>query len=443
MFESNLLSQVNAASPLPTLVEVGMSMSLTKTLYKTFQFAHSLLAEKSDTAARLLPWNDEIYLGLTALLEGQLLFHADTTFSEFIFGLRWAELTGPLAAAANGGLPAFSRAQYLQRLIAGPPPIATPEERAMDFVNRGTASHLRLSIGSPAAAAGAAGSPASLQLQSSDGAAWLDGKTVDGGAALAQLSSAELQTAQRSPYGYLRFTPLRRRTQILSLLAITLLPYLERKLEVWYSGMMDNSVDAVALREAEARQHPKRAALLRWAARYLYPLYHVGKGSADLLYLFLFLVEMTPFPSPAHRLLGVVLRRTTAADTSQLRPPAVRALLVARVALLVLLIGFRLLDFSRTTNSVAPRSGQGAEDLPIPPPPVFSADVAKPAMRLAPPQPGVCPLCSRAVTNAAVCAVSGIVGCYPCLQQHVAAHQSCPVTGSAMSTAEIRRVFEC
>ncbi|GET88014.1 peroxisome assembly protein, putative [Leishmania tarentolae] len=41
MFESNLLSQINTSSPLPTVVEVQFTTSINQSLYKAFQFAHS------------------------------------------------------------------------------------------------------------------------------------------------------------------------------------------------------------------------------------------------------------------------------------------------------------------------------------------------------------------------------------------------------------------
>ncbi|TPP50948.1 Pex2 / Pex12 amino terminal region family protein [Leishmania donovani] len=418
MFESNLLSQINTSSPLPTVVEVQFTTSINQTLYKAFQFAHTLLAEKSDRAAVLLPWSDEIYLALSGMMERLMLEHADTTFSEMIFALRRAEVDGPLAAApplssssaaASGpsspGLRPGARGRYLRWLLLGPPPVTTPEERAMNFINDGVSSQLRVHASAPADAA--------------------------------------LLKAEHAPYGYLRFKTLSRRNKVISLLLLTLKPYLERKAEQWYVRNTDTSVDAVAMRNAYAYRYPHRAALLHFLAKYVYPIYHVMKQGSRFLYMMCFLLEMTPYTSPLHRVFGIALRRSTLEDSLATGPRAQRALLVARVVLILVFCGFRLLDFTRNADGASSPRQIREEGLPIPPPPVLGSDVPLPEDRSSLPKAGECPVCRRHVTNAAVCLISGIVGCYPCLQGYVQEQRACPVTHQSMGVEQIRRVFEC
>ncbi|KAG5507089.1 hypothetical protein JKF63_05835 [Porcisia hertigi] len=464
MFESNLLSQINTSSPLPTVVEVQFTASICQSLYKAFQFAHTLLAEKSDRAARLLPWSDEIYLALSGMLERMMLEHADTTFSEMIFALRRAEVDGPLAAApplsTSSSLSAAATGpssprlrpsacgRYLRWLLLGPPPVTTPEERAMNFINDDASPQLRVYASAPVDATVAAmASPDLTTPTPLADAVTPDAKVAMGNEmdtlALSQLKSAELLKAEQAPYGYLRFKPLSQRNKIISLFLFTLKPYLERKAEQWYVRNTDNAVDAVAMRDAYAHRYPHRAALLRFLARYVYPVYHVMKQGSRLLYTMCFLLEMTPYTSPLHRVFGIVLRRSTLEDSLSVRPRAQRALLVARVVLLLIFCGFRLLDFTRNAEGASSPRDIREEGLPIPPPPVLGCDVPLPEDRSGLPKYGECPVCHKRVTNAAVCLVSGIVGCYPCLQGYVAEQHVCPVTQQSMGVEQIRRIFEC
>ncbi|KAG5480601.1 hypothetical protein LSCM1_06305 [Leishmania martiniquensis] len=456
MFESNLPSQINTSSPLPTVVEVQLTTSINQSLHKAFQFAHTLLAEKSDRAAVLLPWSDEIFFAVSGMLERLMLQHADTTFSEMIFALRRAEVDGPLAAApaissspAAASGPSFpgrrpgARGRYLRWLLLGPPPVTTPEERAMNFINEGLSSQLRLHASAPAdAGVAAAATPTPLVDGIAASAKVGIGSEADD-AALSQLKSVELLKAEHAPYGYLRFKPLSRRNKIISLFLLTLKPYLERKAEQWYVRNTDNSVDTVAMRNAYAHRYPHRAALLRFLAQYVYPAYHIVKQGSRLLYMLCFVLEMTPYTSPLHRVFGIALRRSTLEDSLTTGPRAQRALLVARVVLLLVFCGFRLLDFTRNADGASSPRQIREEGLPIPPPPTLGGDVPLPQDRSRLPKAGECPICHRRVTNAAVCLVSGIVGCYPCLQGYVRDQHACPVTQQSMGMEQVRRIFEC
>ncbi|GET88015.1 peroxin 12, putative [Leishmania tarentolae] len=395
------------------------------------------------------------------MLEQLMLEHADTTFSEMIFALRRAEVDGPLAAAPplssssaaasrllSPGLRPGARGRYLRWLLLGPPPVTTPEERAMNFINNGASSQLRVQASAPADASVSALASADMATPTSlvDAIATDTKAAVENeadAAALAQLKSVELFKAEHAPYGYLRFKPLGRRNKIISLFLLTLKPYLERKAEQWYVRHTDTSVDAVAMRNAYACRYPHRAALSHFLAKYAYPMYHLMKQGSRFLYTMCFLLEMTPYTSPLHRVFGIALRRSTLEDSLSVGPRAQRALLVARVVLILVFCGFRLLDFTRNADGASSPRQIREEGLPIPPPPVLGSDVPLPEDRSSLPNAGECPVCRKHVTNAAVCLVSGIVGCYPCLQGYVREQRTCPVTHQSMGVEQIRRVFEC
>lgn len=144
------------------------------------------------------------------------------------------------------------------------------------------------------------------------------------------------------------------------------------KMMDWYNAQVDDVADAVMMREAYKLHYPHRASLKNFIARYLIPIYHVCNKWCELIYKLCYVFELTPYTSPWHRLCGIVLRRSTMED--QLVPRSRRAsrtLLLARVLFMLIFVGFRLLDYSRSGMNRSGTMGGtlGGEDLPVPPPP--------------------------------------------------------------------------
>lgn len=485
--ESNLLTQINVLSPLPSFLEVEVVSNLSRSLHKTFQFAHVLLAEKVNAAALLLPYNDEMYFVMIGLLERMLLFNADTTFTELLFSLRRGKLTGPTAAlpprpalssllrSRVEGRHTTSWCRWLRFVLLGPSPMLTPEQRAMLYVNdperyksqsravpssaitasRGNDLMGKIAL-TDAINSDAPPPPASLRvvpdIMNSCAAGTLE-DTVVQASTMDQLTALEKLSADRSSYGHLSFKPLTKTQKMISLLLLTLKPYLEKKIADWYASETDDATDAVAMRDAYAHRYPVRAKILRFLVKYVYPFYHITTETASFFFKLCYLLELTPYSSAPHRLVGIALRRATAEDAlTASNPRAQRAMLISRMLLLLIFFGFNVLEFSRNAGGTSTAT-LGDEALPLPPPPVVGVDVPLPEIGDQPnfgapmtypvPTPGSCPICRKRVTNAAVCGASGIVGCYPCLQEHVRTHRTCPVTGKGMSEKLIRRIFEC
>ncbi|ESL09667.1 peroxisome assembly protein [Trypanosoma rangeli SC58] len=409
MFESNLLSQINTASPLPTLVEVSLVNSLNKSLSKAFHFAHLLLAEKNDLAARCLPWNAEIWLVLQSLMEHRLLFHANTTFAEMLFGLRRGSIASPSRPPASQGMLSWG--------IRGPLPVPPLEEKALQtpYAAANTAVDVFSDVAPP---------------QQHE-----------------ELTAGEMQAAQGASYGHLRFSPISNTQRCVTLFLITVKPYLGELAAKWYTGQTDSSPEAVSMRTAYANRYPIRARIKKLLMR-LYPIFYTVSGGLRFLYQMLFLLELTPYITPLHRLFGIAVRRLTMADElAAANPRARRALLLARVFLILLFVGFRLLELTGAGNAAGggaalTLTGSGSEEFAIPPPPVWGEDVVFPS-GTTPPQPGICPVCGRRVTNAAVCTISGVVGCYPCLTDYTRTHGVCPLTKRKTTIDCIRRIYEC
>ncbi|EPY25561.1 peroxin-12 [Strigomonas culicis] len=357
-----------------------------------------------------------------------------------MFGLRRAEVAPPRSPPQPRGLPGW----LTHALRGGAAPALTREETAMRHSNGEAAEG--------GGAAAAAGGDARQLLSATRGGA---------------------------PFAPLRLQPVARRWKIyVMLLLLTLEPYLEKKLRQFYTEQTDVSEGAVALRDAHARQHPLRARLIAVCVRVLCPLLFALQAASRLIFQIGYIVELTPYTCLSHRVFNIITRRMTNADLAQLSTSqdseavqkTQRVLLLARVILIGIFCGFRLLEFtspggnnSNNNNADGTNAEGGAAasaqnyltaDLPVPPPPTFPADVvastdkapptSQPHLVPPPAEDGACPLChTRAIQNKTVVTVSGVVGCFACLSQYLREHRCCPVSGRPATAEHLRRVYEC
>lgn len=350
MFESNLLSQIDIGTPLPSFVEVHLTRTLNSTMHEAFLFAHTLIADNFDAARVWLPWSSELFYSLWGLLEWRLLAHVDASFSEYLFGLK--------------------------RSVLAPLP-----QRA-------------------------------LQSQ--------------------------------TPVTELTFRPMSQRHRILSWISIIVYPYLKRILRQKYDKLTAGTPDAELERQSIERRYPA-AVWWHWVMIHLYPVYHVVCEGSSFLFLVAFMLGKTPFLSLWQQLSRMVLKRTTRRDqlAAQANPVARNTMLITQMILAATLLGFRLLEWRRAPAQGGP-GAHAAESNPAEPIiPRLDVEAAVAAVPGAPRvNPGHCPVCTHRVTNAAVNTVSGIVCCYPCLQQVVAERGVCPVTNLPTVTQNIRRLYE-
>lgn len=505
MFENNLLTQINVENPLPTLVEVEVGRSVNAVLKRSFHFFSLLAAERLPALAPLTPYNEEVYLIVNALLERYLITHADTTFTELVFGLRRTQMVGPPSALIRGKHTKTSLWRWLRYICFGPSPMPSAEERAMDYIASTAAAaadtDASVALAREQGALGnlysdAGGSKGSTDvISTSPAAAEVDGFAEDallsrggrdadwdgaGGTwATEEYNASELMSASRSSYGYLKLAPLSKRQRLLSLLLVTLKPYLEKKMKMLYMNETDNTPDAVSLREAYALRYPTRARLLK-VFTFVFPILHVTQKSAELLFKLLYLCELTPYTSPFHRMFNLIISRGSVEEGGGVAPKTRRVLTFARLLIFAVLFSYQIFEFSRSaglSGSALLGDENDGGSLPVPPPPVWGVDVkGRPLSHSRGrghgrgedtgadgPQgsanadeeegaeeensgevvPGQCPICKKPITNAAVLSTSGVLGCYPCLQQYVRERHVCPVTHKATSPEQIRRVFEC
>ncbi|KAJ2808082.1 ubiquitin-protein ligase peroxin 12 [Coemansia helicoidea] len=207
----------------------------------------------------------------------------------------------------------------------------------------------------------------------------------------------------------------------------------------------------------------QRLASVRAVATRLFIRYYAHANfayhAATLLYYVAYMFDRTDYNSPWLHILGLQVRRLSAADyramdargptTSSLAAPpngtALRATrnLVARLlaggldalkALLPLSIFFyRFLEWWYRSDF-----HRKIQQAPVPPPPMPPRP--HPDGLAVPEDQSLCPICEKPRTNPAM-APSGYVFCYPCIHRHVAGAGTCPVMLARTRPADIRKLY--
>jgi peroxin-12 len=115
----------------------------------------------------------------------------------------------------------------------------------------------------------------------------------------------------------------------------------------------------------------------------------------------------------------------------------------ARHALILLVFGFKGLEWWFTAAEGRLGGAGKALPLPPPPPPPLPAPAVTGGVGL-PADPACCPVCRQQTVNPAQLATSGYVGCYACLFAYVAQHGVCPVTRVPTTTAaqHVRKLYD-
>lgn len=443
---SSVISSVNLNSPLPSLFELVVSRHLETGLFNFFKYAHMTLSGRSAWVARTGHFSNELYLLLMLVLQKHLLWESETTFCELVMGLVQSGVSEK-PGAAYYRLPFFGRQRgILPPWLFGPPPFLSSEERMLLPFPLQSAPVVEVQ-----------GSGAGGEVLNNDGATGVGGVDTAGMTAGSSLSPEEAlmssgperMIAERSLYGHLPFTRLSKVQKVVSLLMITVVPYLLRRAEAWHGEQVDPTPDAVAAREAFARAHPQKAKVYAFLAAYVYPVLHVGWWSLHFLFNLFYALELTPYTTPINRLAHIAVRRLQASD-SAVSPKAARLLLFVRVTMMLLHYSTLFVQWTtREQNRYGGTPAGGAmkaidrelQNMPIPLPPVFGVDTNLPP-DATPPTPGECPVCHKEIVNTTVLTASGILGCYVCLHDYVQEHRKCPVTRQSAALQQLRRVVK-
>ncbi|KAJ2723548.1 ubiquitin-protein ligase peroxin 12 [Coemansia sp. Benny D115] len=261
---------------------------------------------------------------------------------------------------------------------------------------------------------------------------------------------------------------LTRGDQWRSLIVLVVVPVLKSRLDQWYERISGGEAARLlgsAFRQQEeqgqGQEQRQGQPVEAWARRWMrkvYPLATFAGHMAQALYQLAYMFDRTSYSSPWLHLLGLRLRRLSAADyramdarpaTTGLGAPsngswlrATRNLVarllggglgMLRVALPLAIFFYRFLEWWYRSDL-----HKRVEQQPLPPPPSPIKPHAD-GVPL-PEDQSLCPLCLKQRTNPAM-AASGYVFCYPCIHRHVDAEGTCPVTLIKTTPADIRKLY--
>ncbi|KAF9898655.1 ubiquitin-protein ligase peroxin 12 [Lobosporangium transversale] len=190
-----------------------------------------------------------------------------------------------------------------------------------------------------------------------------------------------------------------------------------------------------------------------------YPYVNALYQLSILVHYIGYLYNKTPFYSPWLRLIGIEVKRMSAADYRQIQQKAKSAprrpssswpetiqnsvlgilsgsLDFLKVLLPMSIFFFKFLEWWYQSDYYRKASAAG-DSAEVPPP-----DRIKPhpdGIPL-PREPKICPICLKSITNPTALS-SGYVYCYPCAYKQVEDHGRCPVTLMRCGTDDLRKLY--
>ena len=251
---------------------------------------------------------------------------------------------------------------------------------------------------------------------------------------------------------------LTRRTILLSILEIVLMPYLSAKLDALHARAIaspdaqDNQNIAsspVTKSTSKAVAGVFRSQFVRW-----YPYLRKSVGIVGAMYQLAFCLGRTQYFSLWHHVWKYnVVRHVPPPETpfnagGQLatemlnRPNTVRRKVMAwgaaavQYSVIVGVLGFKFFEWWYTPE-VQELAQQSSTETVLPPPPI---ELFKPSVVPIDTASVVCPLCKEHCTNMAACP-SGFVYCYPCVYAYVEEHGRTPQGGLPCTTNDIRKCW--
>ncbi|KAI9501650.1 Pex12 amino terminal region-domain-containing protein [Coemansia spiralis] len=184
-------------------------------------------------------------------------------------------------------------------------------------------------------------------------------------------------------------------------------------------------------------------------------VYHI----ATALYYIAYMFDRTDYNSPWLHMLGLKVRRLSAADyhamdsrgtpSSNLAAPSNGSLLrftrnlAARIlsgglGFLKILLPLSIFFYRFLEWWYRSEFHKQIQKAPVPPPPMplkpHSDGIAVPEDQ------SICPICRKFRTNPAM-ASSGYVFCYPCIYRHISESESCPITLTKAKPDSIRKLY--
>ncbi|KAF6036618.1 PEX12 [Bugula neritina] len=254
-------------------------------------------------------------------------------------------------------------------------------------------------------------------------------------------------------YGLKRVTAdgrkLTSKLRVVSLLALVVTPYIERKVESLYEQCLVLRDDGL-LNDSDMMSRMLNAFLS------IYPYIHMTWSGVVFSYLMRFLLQYSDVHSPLLHFCKVKLVSLSASDLledstvswsdvfSQGSVQQVLKSLLTKLTVSLPHYVYQLfssaiffLQFLQWYSNYTQSEGETraisvAASIPAPKVETGSDTVVD---KLS------CPVCKRVRTNSAALSTSGYVFCYPCIYRHVQRQHSCPVTGFYSNTDHIIKLY--
>ncbi|KAI1319541.1 ubiquitin-protein ligase peroxin 12 [Mortierella claussenii] len=260
---------------------------------------------------------------------------------------------------------------------------------------------------------------------------------------------------------------LRERDIRKSLLFLIGLPYVKCKLDEYYEKITGGEAarlfgDEFAQEEEDLAGQPfivRSKALMIKAFKKGYPYVNALYQLSILAHYIGYLYNKTPFYSPWLRLIGIEVKRMSAADYREIqqkvkstprRPSSsimesvqnnVLSLLSGSLDFLKVLLPmsiffFKFLEWWYQSDYYR-KSSTAGDTAEVPPPERVKPHPEGLAL---PRTANICPICLKTITNATALS-SGYVYCYPCAYKQVEDHGRCPVTLMKCRTDDLRKLY--
>jgi len=224
------------------------------------------------------------------------------------------------------------------------------------------------------------------------------------------------------------------REKLLSLLCLTVVPYLVVKMDRLYLHLQEEN-DAMRITWNSGKGPKSLGKLLYFV---IYPYIQSLWNGMKFIFRLRYLFGQTEYYSPLLWFAGVTLSRDLANEQSS--PLSVDSLWrrVVNSALPISVFALKLIEWWYSTERSA--AVRMMTSLPIPPPPPHTQP-NEDGVRL-PQNPQLCPLCVKRRVDPTVIATSGYVFCYSCIMGYLRMHKECPITCIPTSEQQLIRLYQ-
>lgn len=391
----------------PTFFEMLAAERLMNTLQDAISYGLSVYGQRSDVCRRLLENEDDLFFLIRVILESHALRSYNASFAEHVYGLRRVPCGYPSSSPSSSSVGGEKGVSLL-----------TTRQKNMSVILMTLAPFLRAKL----------------------------------------MKMYTRYTASRSSS---TSTPSEQHPRVSWK---NVVDAVSRKRQSSNTTRMMQCITAIETIGLYCRQHAKSLCIQA------VPWLHTSAHMVDLSYKLLYLLDKSPYYSPAHHFIGIRVAQLSSDDIARNRhekmvhrqsmldsiqqSTALRPIKLLRIgslrikhyvsdhtttALILAVFGFKVLEWWYTTaEEQAQAASLSSLAVPVPPPAIPPLG----GMYTLPKDSSLCAICQKKRSNPTMVSHTGYVFCYPCVYRHVSEHRACPVTGVQTDTSDLRRLYD-